>query len=203
MSPEYDGPFLELAHDPLTYERIHKDVYASNFEPSQIFKDGGPSFISTDIFSALPKHIEQEETAKVKLTEEDIQFLKGTYDSAVLYADMWLDIFFRELEDRGRWQNTIIAVLSDHGEDLLDHGIFNHRAGLWDSTTHVPMIVWGPGIEPGVIDEVVSTMDLGATILGAAGIHNGNFPGHDWINQRPVNRPPVISEGIGLKSVVR
>ena len=203
MTPEYDGPFLDLAHNPLTYERIHHDVYAPDFEPSQLFTKDGPSFLATDLFSALPDHIASKGTHTITLTPDDLAFLKGTYDSAVLYADMWLEIFFQELKERGQWDNTVIAIISDHGEDLLDHGVFNHRAGLWDSTTHVPMIIWGPGVPALHIDQTVSTIDLGATLLGAVGLDETRFPGNDWLNHPPSPRPPVVSEGIGLTPVTR
>ena len=116
---------------------------------------------------------------------------------------MWLEIFFQELKERGQWDNTVIAIISDHGEDLLDHGVFNHRAGLWDSTTHVPMIIWGPGVPALHIDQTVSTIDLGATLLGAVGLDETRFPGNDWLNHPPSPRPPVVSEGIGLTPVTR
>ena len=203
MTPEYEGPLLELAHDPLTYERIYNDIYAPDFKPDQIFTDGGPSFLSTEIFAALPKHIADPTTRKIKLSKEDIDFLKGTYDSAVLYADMWLEIFFEALRRQDRWDNTVVAVISDHGEDLLDHGVINHRAGLWNSTTHVPMIITGPGIPHQSIDQVVSTRDLGSSLLSAAGLQSSDFPGSDWIHDPPGERPPVVSEGMGLQSVIR
>ncbi len=202
MSPGYEGPFLELAHNPITYERIYKTHYAPDFQPNEIFTERGPSFLSTDLFEALPEHIATSKTT-VPLDDDDIQFLIGTYDAAVLYADMWLSILFEEISALDRLDQTVIAVISDHGEDLLDHGVFNHRAGLWDSTTHVPMIIAGPGIPQTNIDVPVSTRDIGAILLGSADIHDHNFPGHDWRKSAPENRPPVLSEGIGLDAVIR
>ena len=202
MTPGYSGPFLALAHNPVTYERIHKNQYAPDFEPNQIFTERGPSFLSTDMFDALPKHI-AESSSTITMNDEDLAFLIGTYDAAVLYADMWLEILFQEISALDRWDRTVIAIISDHGEDLLDHGVFNHRAGLWDSTTHVPMIIVGPGIPPITVDTPVSTRDLGATLLGAVGIDDHQFPGVDWHNHPPADRPPVLSEGMGLEPVFR
>ena len=43
--------------------------------------------------------------------------------------------------------NTIVVILSDHGEDLLEHGFINHRTTLHDSSTRVPLLIRLPGGE--------------------------------------------------------
>jgi hypothetical protein len=54
-----------------------------------------------------------------------------------LVADHWLGVLLADID----LDTTLVVVLGDHGEDLLDHGVMNHRAGLWDSTLHVPLVV--------------------------------------------------------------
>ena len=73
----------------------------------------------------------------------------------------------KELHDEGLADNTIVFFWSDHGDGLP-------RAKRWpyDSGTHVPMIVRWPGVvKPGrVNDDLISSIDLGPTVLSLAGV---------------------------------
>jgi arylsulfatase len=93
-----------------------------------------------------------------------------------------LDTRLAELEDilaaRGLTQeNTILAVVADHGEGLLfprHHGM-GHGLYLYPSTLHVPFVVRGPGVPPGTeVDGLVSGLDVAATLAELVG---ETFPG--------------------------
>ena len=62
-----------------------------------------------------------------------------------------------------------IVVASDHGEGLGDHGESQHGNLLYDSTMHVPLLLAGEGITPGVSDTPVSTRRIYHTIVDWAG----------------------------------
>lgn len=129
------------------------------------------------------------------MTPEDQKHLLAHYDSGVPSADTYLGFFFEQLGTLGLWDNTIIIRLSDHGEDLQQHDFTNHRAGLWDKTTHVPWIIRAPGLKPRSIDRPASTMDMGATVLGLLGVDTA-FPGHNWLHEVEVPPHTVESEGL-------
>jgi len=80
--------------------------------------------------------------------------------------DVLLGEFLRQLEEDGLAENTIVFNWSDHGP--LPRG----KRWPYDSGIHVPMIVrWPGGIEPGTVSErLISTIDLGPTVLSAAGV---------------------------------
>ena len=67
---------------------------------------------------------------------------------------------------RGR---VAIVVVGDHGEGLGDHGEAQHGNLLYQSTMHVPLVLVGPGVAPGVSDTPVSTRRVFHTILDWAG----------------------------------
>ena len=94
------------------------------------------------------------------------------YHAELSYLDRQLDRFFGYLEARSLIEDSIVAFTSDHGENLTEYGIlFDHR-GLYDTTTHVPLMIrWPGGRDAGnVNDALVQHMDLFPTLLGAAGI---------------------------------
>jgi arylsulfatase A-like enzyme len=74
------------------------------------------------------------------------------------------------LDDAGLAENTIVIYISDHGDWLGDHGLILKGPMHYEGLLRVPMIVRGAGIEPGrVVDEPVSTLDLGPTFYDYAG----------------------------------
>lgn len=67
-----------------------------------------------------------------------------------------------------------IAIASDHGEGLGDHGESQHGNLLYQATMHVPLVLIGPGIAAGVVDTPVSTRRVFHTILDWAGLGSAN-----------------------------
>ena len=94
------------------------------------------------------------------------------YDGEIAYADSALDHFLAYLKKRGWYDGALIVVVGDHGEGLGEHHEDTHGIFLYDSTTHVPLILKLPnGQETGrVVDEQVRTTDILPTILELLGI---------------------------------
>lgn len=102
------------------------------------------------------------------------------YLGEVAYLDRQLDRLLGFLESRHLLETTIVVVVADHGENLEDHGVRFRHAGLWDTTTHVPMMIRWPGghAEPTVgsaprgrrLAGLVQSLDLYPTLLEAAGL---------------------------------
>ncbi len=61
-------------------------------------------------------------------------------------------------------EDTLLVVTADHGEGLGEHGDYGHGTGVHVEHVHVPLIVAGPGIAPGVVEAPVSTTDLAPTL---------------------------------------
>src|SRR5262249_13797300 len=67
------------------------------------------------------------------------------YDGAVAYADELVGRFLARLRARGRLDRALVAVVSDHGEGLGDHGEAEHGILLYREALHVPLILRLPG----------------------------------------------------------
>ena len=63
-----------------------------------------------------------------------------------------------------------IMVVGDHGEGLGDHGESQHGNLVYQATMHVPLLLVGPGLTPGVSDSPVSTRRVFHTVLDWAGL---------------------------------
>jgi choline-sulfatase len=94
------------------------------------------------------------------------------YDGEIAYADSALGHFLAYLKRRGWYEGAMIVVVGDHGEGLGEHHEDTHGIFLYDSTTHVPLIVKLPNErEAGrTVDQQVRTTDIMPTILNLLGI---------------------------------
>ncbi len=94
------------------------------------------------------------------------------YDGAILYTDDNLGRVLKTLADLGLDETTLVAVAGDHGEAFGEHGLsFTHDFTLYDEVLLVPLVIRGPGVEPGAaIAQQVRLMDLAPTLLELAGV---------------------------------
>jgi len=101
------------------------------------------------------------------------------YDGELAFMDAQAGRLLDGLEARG--QNTLVAVIGDHGEGLGEHGEKEHGLLLHQSTLAVPWILSGPGIPAGhTVSAPVRTIDLLPTLLGRAAVPApGGLPGRD------------------------
>jgi|HubBroStandDraft_6_1064221.scaffolds.fasta_scaffold14931_3 choline-sulfatase len=96
------------------------------------------------------------------------------YDGEIAYADSALANFVTYLKPRGRYEHSLLVVVGDHGEGLGEHHEDTHGIFLYDSTTHVPLILKLPGRASDqhkvkVIDAQVRTTDILPTVLDLVG----------------------------------
>ena len=78
-----------------------------------------------------------------------------------------MDAALKPLFEHESMANTIVVVTSDHGESFRHDYWFNHRGGLWDEITRVPLVIRGPDLPEGERrDGVVGLVDLSPTLLG-------------------------------------
>jgi choline-sulfatase len=117
------------------------------------------------------------------------------YDAEVAYADAQTARLLQRLRERGLAEGTLVAVMGDHGEGLGEHGERTHGMLAYDSTLRVPLIVAGPGIDPGVVSRAVSLADLAPAVLRHAGVAgSGDEDAAGLLHDRGVKKGDVYSE---------
>lgn len=93
------------------------------------------------------------------------------YDAEISYCDREIGRLLDGLRDRGLLDGAYLILTSDHGEEFYEHKQFGHGQSAFEELAHVPLIIKGPGISPGVVDQPVELLDLYPTIatwIGAA-----------------------------------
>ena len=101
------------------------------------------------------------------------------YDGEISYADELVGRFFARLTARGLLDRAIVAVVSDHGEGLGDHGETEHGILLYREALHVPGILRLPGGAAGGrhVQGTLGLVDIAATLLDLSGLDAGGLDG--------------------------
>jgi arylsulfatase A-like enzyme len=97
---------------------------------------------------------------------------RAWYDASILGLDTEVGRLFETLRRLGRDEDTVVAFVSDHGEEFLEHGHHWHGLTVYAEMTEVPLIVRFPAGVPGgkVVESSVQTLDLMPTLLELAGV---------------------------------
>lgn len=190
-TPDYDGVLHDRATIPWTCEQIRGTAFHPDFNPEQV-TSGDRTVLDPGQFDALDAWAETHEGTE--LTADDIAFVRGIYDASVRYADFHVGRMLAELDARGVRDETLVIVLSDHGEDLLEHGSVNHRRSLHDENLGVALMLSGPGIEPGVVTTPVGLIDVFPTVNSMLGLRPRDLPGVSLLQPEPDRA--VVSEAV-------
>ncbi len=130
---------------PLEVEKIWNGRYYPEVSDDHVRRRLGRrrvQVLHTDLFSLLAL---QDPRGGLPITARDLQHITAHYDGSIVYADLQFGLFLRQLRKRELLEDSIIIVLGDHGEDLMEHGHVNHRISLHDASSHVPLLIRFPG----------------------------------------------------------
>jgi tetratricopeptide (TPR) repeat protein len=107
------------------------------------------------------------------------RFADAPYLGEVAFADAQVGRLVDELARRGWLERTLLVITSDHGEHLGAHGVTTHGTFLYDEVLRVPLLVRGPGFEPGRVIETPTTLaDVVPTVLDALALPtDSSLPG--------------------------
>ena len=110
-------------------------------------------------------------------TEAELEAIRGVYDASLHDLDRVTGSLLDALAERGELQNTIVVLVSDHGEHLGEHGMFDHRWSVQQELLGVPLVVhFPPRISPGRVDAPVSTQQVFPTLCDLAGVQCPPLP---------------------------
>jgi len=106
-----------------------------------------------------------------ELSAADAKFLKDVYALKVRDADQRLGTFLGRLKTMGLYENSIIAVMSDHGDEFLEHGALDHGISLFQEQLHTVLMVRFPGYgRRQDVDQTVRSLDIFPTIFDVLGL---------------------------------
>jgi arylsulfatase A-like enzyme len=136
----------------------------------------------------------------VEQSIETIRSVKAVYAGQVRQVDAQLGRIFDRLRSLGKWNDTVVVVTADHGEQLFDHWLLG-KTGYFDQSAHVPLIVRlpeKPETEPRqavpgrVVSALTESIDIVPTLLALTNLETpSNCQGRSllpWCNgETPVD----------------
>jgi arylsulfatase A-like enzyme len=107
----------------------------------------------------------------VNMPKRDLEHLVALYDGEIRWTDLAIERILNALDARGLLDDTIIALLADHGTEFFEHGLKAHRQTLYDEVIRIPLILWyPPKIQAGArIRQQAHITDVLPTVLDLAG----------------------------------
>jgi arylsulfatase A-like enzyme len=105
------------------------------------------------------------------VTENELRLAQRLYADALTSIDAEIHLLIRALRAAGQWEDTILVVTADHGEEFMEHGAFGHSKNLYEETIHVPLLIvqGGGGLEHQRISAQVRQIDIAPTLIELAG----------------------------------
>lgn len=99
----------------------------------------------------------------------DMRHYLHDYYRMVETVDGHIGTVLRALQETGLDRKTVVLFTSDHGEGMGAHR-WAQKASFYEESVHVPMVLAGPGVEPGVSDQLTSLLDIVPTFCDLAGV---------------------------------
>lgn len=100
-----------------------------------------------------------------------VTLVRDLYDADLRRTDEELTRLWRALREGGHWDDTIVVVVSDHGEGLGDHGVLWHGATMQEALLRIVLMIRAPRVSssPRRIGEVAPIVDVMPTLLELTG----------------------------------
>lgn len=139
---------------------------------------GGAGGAKTERFFAWV-HLYDPHTPHTPPEPYKSRYPESPYNAEIAWTDSLVGRLLDYLDRSGLRQNTIVAVLGDHGEGLGDHGELDHGFFIYRSTSWVPFLLDAPfaAVHGRVVATPVGQADVAPTLLELAGVTGGLDPG--------------------------
>lgn len=172
-----DQPWMMSVHMYQPHAPYHPTAeYLSHYDPNKMpspaYKEGEldnkPVFQRTDHQGAYGGH----GTSFAKESDSDHRLTTAAYYAMVEQIDTELGHMLKTLDELGMADNTVVIYMTDHGEMLGDHGIYEKGPYFYDCLTRVPLIVRWPGkLKAGLrTNALVELADIAPTVMEAVGL---------------------------------
>lgn len=100
---------------------------------------------------------------------DDYAYVVAQYDGEISYADAQIGRIIAHLKASGLWDNTVVILMSDHGECFGEGDVYFDHHGLYDAVTRIALMCRVPGVAPARTDAMISTEDILPTLIEHGG----------------------------------
>jgi arylsulfatase A-like enzyme len=176
-----DGPLLSYVH----FMEPHLPIV-----PPAPFRDMFSAPKDRAFVHGVLEEFQRKIDADRPFGPDEVRAVVDNYDATVAYVDGELGKLMKSLQNRGIYDESLIIVLSDHGESLYEREFWGHGAKVYEETARVPLIVKFPasmGLK-GRVEAVVELAGAFPTLLDLFGQEVG-LDGKSWLPAIAAVRP--------------
>jgi len=123
-----------------------------------------PEYLTAD---QLHKHMKKDWNSPSTInldSGEDVRKLIAGYDAEINYVDKQIGRIIQKLKKEEIYDETLIILTADHGEEFGEHGIYREHWSVYEVVQRIPLIVKPPnGSEMKKIDKLVTNVDIAPT----------------------------------------
>jgi arylsulfatase A-like enzyme len=112
-------------------------------------------------------------TGATKLSDADVGYVRAMYDDATWKMDEQIGRLIETIGAMPGGDRTIWIFTADHGESLLEPAAppwLGHEAHLHEEMVHVPLLMFGPGIDAGKDQGIAEVIDVAPTLMSLLGV---------------------------------
>lgn len=152
---------MELVSEKI-FRRTQQRIFDNNVDINKLL------YVAAGASEARFRYMAKE----LEMSEEEWEVIRAWYDGEIAYLDHCIGELLSFLCCEGIFDDTLIIITADHGEDFGEHGLASHHFGLYDSLLHVPLIMSCPFLMPTKkrLPQTVSTVDILPTVLSLCNI---------------------------------
>ncbi len=130
VPPKYVEPFGTVSRERIADFKERSELYRTL---TRVDSDAGRPLGQTDNTAA-----QQQALRNLHATRPQADIL---YDASVLWADDYVGGIIDLLKQRGDWDETLFILLADHGEEMGEHGGWQHDQSVYEELARIPLIV--------------------------------------------------------------
>ena len=109
-------------------------------------------------------------TPRFGMDRQRLLWMYRSYYGDITWLDDEVGATLAELDSSGQSDNTIIIVTTDHGDQMLEHGLLGKNV-LFEDSVRIPLLVSWPGrIRPGIYSELIESVDVLPSVLELCGV---------------------------------
>jgi arylsulfatase A-like enzyme len=153
-------PFFVWAH--------YLDPHWPYYSPEKFIKD------PASYLSSLPEKELEKMITTDRRSPASEKALRLHYEAEVRYVDDALGRVFEIFDRRGYYEDTLIIITADHGEEFFEHGNFGHAKTHYKEVMDIPLIIYIPEENAKETETPVSLIDIMPTVLNYVSIENGD-----------------------------
>jgi len=154
------------------------------FDPHYTYINHEPSTSYSGEFTSRDIKYLRDLIRQKKYNKEDINYLKDSYKSEIVFTDFFIGKVIDELKSKNIYDNTLIVFTSDHGEEFVEKGWLGHSTTVYNEQIKIPLLIKMPETKRSFNtpspDQYISNINIAPIVLNVLGIPSPpQFQGED------------------------